>query len=131
MKRSKREAAGWHVYVLRCGDGSLYTGIARDVEARLRDHESGSGARYTRGRGPLVLVHVEPAVSHGAALRREVAIKLLRREAKEALVKAWAAEHAPGGTARTTSPGADGRRPAPLAPPRPHRGLPARRAARR
>jgi putative endonuclease len=80
----------WQVYILRCGDGSLYTGIARDVAARLAQHEAGRGARYTRGRGPLVLVHVEPAASHGDALRREAAIRRLGRAGKEALAAASA-----------------------------------------
>ncbi len=86
MKRRKDDAPGWHVYLLRCGDGTFYTGIARDVAARLRKHQAGRGARYTRGRGPLLLVRVEPAASHGAALRREAAIKRLRRPQKEALI---------------------------------------------
>lgn len=76
----------WQVYVLRCGDGSLYTGIARDAAARLRQHEAGKGARYTRGRGPLAMVHLEPAASHGDALRREAAIRKLGRAGKEALI---------------------------------------------
>jgi putative endonuclease len=77
----------WYVYILRCGDGSLYTGIARDVEARLAQHASGRGARYTRGRGPLTLVHVEEAASHGEALRREAAVRRLGRAGKEALAR--------------------------------------------
>ncbi|XXT21586.1 GIY-YIG nuclease family protein [Sorangium sp. So ce429] len=77
--------AAWHVYILRCGDGSLYTGIARDVEARLAQHAAGRGARYTRGRGPLALVHVEAAADKGEALRREAAIRRLGRAGKEAL----------------------------------------------
>jgi putative endonuclease len=76
----------WQVYVLRCGDGTLYTGIARDAEARLRQHEAGKGARYTRGRGPLAMVLLEAAATHGDALRREAAIKKLGRAAKEALI---------------------------------------------
>ena len=97
----------WQVYLLRCGDGSLYTGIARDALARLRQHEAGKGARYTRGRGPLALVHLEPAASHGDALRREAAIRKLGRAGKEALIsssdaasakaaKAVKAKRAPG-----------------------------------
>ena len=78
----------WQVYILRCGDGSLYTGIARDAAARLAQHEAGRGARYTRGRGPLVMVHLEPAASHGDALRREAAIRRLGRAGKEALAAA-------------------------------------------
>lgn len=83
--------AAWQVYILRCGDGSLYTGIARDVEKRLAQHEKGRGARYTRGRGPLALVYVEEAASHGDALRREAGIRRLGRAGKEALIKAGSA----------------------------------------
>ncbi len=81
----------WQVYVLRCGDGTLYTGIARDALARLRRHEAGKGARYTRGRGPLSMVLLEPAASHGDALRREAAIRRLGRAGKEALIRLAAA----------------------------------------
>ena len=81
----------WQVYVLRCGDGTLYTGIARDAQARLRQHEAGKGARYTRGRGPLALVLLEAAATHGDALRREAAIKRLGRAGKEALISVAAA----------------------------------------
>jgi putative endonuclease len=81
-------SAAWHVYILRCGDGSFYTGIARDVAARLAQHEAGRGARYTRGRGPLTLVHVEPAADRGEALRREAAIRRLSRAGKAALTSA-------------------------------------------
>jgi putative endonuclease len=87
---AKKPAQGWQVYMLRCGDGSLYTGIARDVEARLAQHAAGKGARYTRGRGPLLLVHVEAAATHGDALRREAAIRRLGRAGKEALILASA-----------------------------------------
>ncbi len=93
----------WQVYVLRCGDGSLYTGIARDALARLRQHEAGKGARYTRGRGPLVMVLLEPAASHGDALRREAAIRKLGRAGKEALISLEAA-------AKTPRPKGSGRR---------------------
>jgi putative endonuclease len=78
----------WQVYLVRCGDGSLYTGIARDAGARFAQHEAGRGARYTRGRGPLALVYVEAAGSQGEALRREAAIRRLGRVGKEALVAA-------------------------------------------
>ena len=75
----------WFVYILRCGDGSLYTGISPDVEARLQAHHEGKGARYTRGRGPFALVYREPAGTQAEATRRERAIKRLTREKKEAL----------------------------------------------
>ncbi|WP_328284080.1 GIY-YIG nuclease family protein [Pseudoflavonifractor phocaeensis] len=76
----------WYVYMLRCGDGTLYTGITDDVERRLAAHRSGKGAKYTRGRGPLELVYTEEQPDKSAALRREVQIKKLRREQKEALI---------------------------------------------
>jgi putative endonuclease len=72
----------WFVYVVRCRDGTLYTGISRDVAARLCQHNQGKGARYTRGRGPVALVHTERKQSQGAALRREAAIKALPRKQK-------------------------------------------------
>ena len=77
----------WHVYILRCGDGSLYTGISPDVEARLQAHHAGKGARYTRGRGPFELVYQEPAGTQAEATRRERAIKRLTRDKKQALIQ--------------------------------------------
>lgn len=77
----------WFVYVLRCADGSLYTGVARDVAARLAVHESGKGARYTRGRGPLRLEGKTRCASQGDALRVELAIKKLPRDAKLELTR--------------------------------------------
>jgi putative endonuclease len=76
----------WFLYVLRCRDGSLYTGIARDVAARIAAHEAGKGARYTRGRGPLVLLAKRRCATHGDALRLELAVKRLSRAEKEALI---------------------------------------------
>jgi putative endonuclease len=76
----------WCVYLLRCGDGTLYAGITNDLGKRLDAHRSGKGARYTRGRGPLELVHAEPARTRSAAQRREAALKRLRRAAKLALL---------------------------------------------
>lgn len=78
----------WQLYILRCGDGTLYTGIAVDVEKRLTMHRAGKGAKYTRGRVPLELVYAEPCPTHSAALQREYAVKRLDREAKEALIAA-------------------------------------------
>lgn len=72
----------WFVYILRCADDSLYTGIARDVAARLRAHAAGRGARYTRSRGPLVLCAQRRCGSKGEALRLELAIKRLARNQK-------------------------------------------------
>ena len=79
------------VYMLRCKDGSLYTGWTNDMEHRLAMHNSGRGAKYTRGRGPLKLVYSEELPDKEAALRRECAIKKLRREQKLALLQTWQA----------------------------------------
>lgn len=79
------------VYMLRCKDGSLYTGWTNDLEHRLAMHNSGRGAKYTRGRGPLELVYSEELSDKEAALRRECAIKKLRREQKLALLQTWKA----------------------------------------
>jgi putative endonuclease len=76
----------WIVYVLRCAGGTLYTGITNDVEERLKAHRAGRGAKYTRGRLPLELVHQERTASHGDAARREREIKRLRRRGKLALI---------------------------------------------
>lgn len=77
----------WYVYILRCGDGTLYTGITDDIPRRLAAHRSGKGAKYTRGRGPLELVYQEEVHDKSAALRREAAIKKLRRLEKERLIE--------------------------------------------
>ena len=77
----------WYVYMLRCGDGSLYTGVTDSVERRLAAHRSGKGAKYTRGRGPLELAYTEEVPDRSAALRREYQIKSLSRSEKERLVQ--------------------------------------------
>lgn len=77
----------WSVYMLRCGDGSLYTGIATDVRRRIAEHENGPrGARYLRGRGPLVLVFQSEVGDRSLATRAELRIKRLGRQAKEDLI---------------------------------------------
>ena len=77
----------WYVYILGCGDGTLYTGITTDVQRRLATHRCGRGAKYTRGRGPLTLLYQEEAGAHSQALRRERQIKSLPREEKLRLVQ--------------------------------------------
>lgn len=77
----------WKLYILRCGDGSLYTGITNDLVQRLEQHRSGKGAKYTRGRGPLELVYSEECASKSDALKREAAIKALPRTEKMKLIK--------------------------------------------
>ena len=76
----------WHVYVARCGDGTLYTGVTTDPARRESAHNAGRGAAYTRSRRPVRLVYTERAAGRGPALRRELAIKRLSRPEKEALV---------------------------------------------
>lgn len=76
----------WYVYILRCGDGTLYTGITPDVQARLAQHQQGKGAKYTRGRGPLTLCYTESCTDRAEASRREYAIKHLTRAKKEKLI---------------------------------------------
>jgi len=80
--------ARWFVYVVRCADGSLYTGISTDVPARVAAHNAGRGARYTRSRRPVELLHMETKRSQSTALKREAAIKALPRERKLTLVGA-------------------------------------------
>jgi len=74
----------WHVYILRCADDSLYTGITTDLGRRLAEHNAGQGraARYTRGRRPVSLIHAEIAPDRASATRREAVIKRLDRAAK-------------------------------------------------
>ena len=74
------------MYVLRCRDGTLYTGAAKDLAARVRKHEAGTASRYTRARRPVVLVWSRRVRTWGKALREERRIKALRRSDKEALV---------------------------------------------
>jgi putative endonuclease len=82
----------WHVYVLRCGDGSLYTGVARDLQRRLQQHngELAGGSRYTRGRRPVELLWSDTAPDRSAAQRRETSIKKLSRDEKLRLLQSSA-----------------------------------------
>lgn len=78
--------ASWSVYLARCADGTLYCGIARDVALRIAMHDAGTGAKYTRSRGPLAVLLVRRCRDQGAALRLEHAIKQLPRARKLELV---------------------------------------------
>ena len=82
----------YHVYVLRCSDNTFYTGYTTDVERRVREHDAGDGAKYTRGRTPVELVHVEPFDSQSEAMSREYEIKQYTRAEKERLVESRDAE---------------------------------------
>ncbi len=77
----------WYVYIVRCRDGSLYTGIATDVDRRLAEHEAGRGSKYLRGRGPLKLVFKRRVGEKGRALKIERKIKELSRQAKEQIIE--------------------------------------------
>ncbi len=76
----------WTVYILECGDGTLYTGITDDLARRLKAHAEGRGAKYTRGRGPLTLRYREAVADKSAALKRECALKRLRKYEKMAII---------------------------------------------
>jgi len=76
----------WTVYILKCADGTLYTGIARDAERRLEEHRTGKGAKYLRGRKPLEMVFNQTVESRSRALYYEIKIKKLTRIQKQALV---------------------------------------------
>jgi putative endonuclease len=86
---ARRPKTAWTVYILRCADGTLYTGIALDTAKRLIEHNTNNrlGARYTRSRRPVTMVYAEPAATRAAASRREHAIKALTRAEKESLLK--------------------------------------------
>lgn len=76
------EAKNWYLYILECGDGTLYTGITDDVQRRLEQHRSGKGAKYTRGRGPLKLVYTEECGTRTDASKREYAVHRMPRKEK-------------------------------------------------
>ena len=76
----------WSVYILRCADGTLYTGIAPDVEKRLQKHNEGKGAKYTKGRRPVELVYYEEYEDKHSAMRRDWEIKQLARKEKEKMI---------------------------------------------
>ena len=84
---SKPPGDRWFVYLLRCADGTLYTGIAKDVSRRCQQHNAGTASRYTHTRLPVVAVYRESHASRSLALRREAAIKALSRRQKMALIR--------------------------------------------
>jgi len=85
-RKSRRPAGRWLVYLVRCRDGSLYTGITNDLSKRLKTHAAGKASRYTRSRLPVTLVYTEMQPSQSAALKREAAIKKLTRPQKDRLI---------------------------------------------
>jgi len=84
MKRKGQK--GWTVYILLCGDGSFYTGIAKDVWARVKQHSEGRGANYTRTRLPIKLIYQQPGLTRSQALIREAQIKAMTRSKKEEII---------------------------------------------
>jgi putative endonuclease len=78
--------AAWFVYIVRCADRSLYTGVTTDPDKRVGEHNQGQGARYTRSRLPVELVHLETAADRSAAMRRESEIKGMRAAEKRRLI---------------------------------------------
>ena len=76
----------WTVYILKCSDGTLYTGITNDLERRMAEHNAGQGAKYTMGRGPLQLVYQEIFLGRGLASKRENELKKLNRKSKFLLI---------------------------------------------
>jgi len=86
MSTSVEPTETWHVYLLQCADQSLYTGIAKNLKARVEQHERGLAAKYTRSRRPVRLVYCEPAEDRSTAQRREMEIKRMSAAAKRRLV---------------------------------------------
>ena len=88
MSDSERE---WQLYILRCADGSLYTGITCDLARRIEQHNDGRGAKYTRGRGPVTLAYAETCADRCHASKREYAVKQLSAEQKRQLIITYSA----------------------------------------
>jgi predicted GIY-YIG superfamily endonuclease len=87
MDEADSLADTWFVYIMRCVDNSLYTGITKDVNRRLKQHNAGTASRYTRGRLPVSLEYQDEQPSQSVALKRELAIKALSLEEKESLIR--------------------------------------------
>jgi len=85
--KAKPRSDPWFVYILRCADGSLYTGITKDVKRRCQQHNAGTASRYTRSRRPTKLVWQEAQPSQSSALKREAAIKAMTRKEKLAMIR--------------------------------------------
>ena len=86
-KKRRKKAAAWRLYVLKCRDNTLYTGITIDVSRRVQQHNSGSASRYTRSRLPVKLIFSEPCRNRSQALKKEFAMKRLSRKKKEEYLK--------------------------------------------
>ncbi len=86
-KTKKKDYSRWYLYILRCCDGSLYTGITRDLQQRVQAHNGGTASRYTRTRLPVAIIYQEVCRGHSSALRKEYAIKQLSRKEKEEYIR--------------------------------------------
>ena len=86
-KRKTKVKMSYYVYILRCRDSTLYTGCTIDIQKRLKEHQSGKGAKYTRGRGPLELVYFQKCEDRSAALKMEAFIKKLSKKEKLDLIQ--------------------------------------------
>jgi len=87
VKKKKKKAAAWLLYVLKCRDNTLYTGITTDVSRRVEQHNSGSASHYTRSRLPVTLIFSEPCRGRSQALKKEYAMKQLSRKEKEEYIR--------------------------------------------
>lgn len=83
---NNKKKTQWYVYIVRCADKSLYTGITTDIQRRVTEHNGEGGARYTRARVPVTLVYQEDAESRSTASKREIVIKKMNKQKKEALL---------------------------------------------
>ncbi len=77
---------GWWVYIVRCSDGTFYTGVSNNLKARIKKHNSGEGAKYTQSRRPVELVYKEKSLDRSRSLKREIEIKKLKRSEKLELI---------------------------------------------
>ena len=85
--KARSSGENWFVYIVRCADGSLYTGITKDVNRRCQQHNAGTASRYTRSRRPVKLIYQEFHPSQSSALKREAAIKAMNREEKLTMIR--------------------------------------------
>ena len=82
-----------YTYIVQCSDGTYYTGWTNDLEKRIKSHNAGTGAKYTRPRLPVTLVYYEAFSTKQEAMRREYAIKQLNRQQKDSLIRSFASDH--------------------------------------
>jgi putative endonuclease len=95
-KNRSRESEGHFVYMVRCSDGSLYTGYTTDAQRRLAEHNDGKASKYTRSRRPVRLVYLEELASRGEALSREARVKRMKKEEKLLLCRTYSGSEKPG-----------------------------------